>query len=90
MRFVKSTITDVKRLLGKKHSEKDVEIESHRAAYKIVDQDGKLAVQVSKGKFMRGRMHIKRKERKGKERYTTEQRGRIAVEVWRRGEMLEE
>eukprot|EP00026_Physarum_polycephalum_P003020 Phypoly_transcript_03029.p1 GENE.Phypoly_transcript_03029~~Phypoly_transcript_03029.p1 ORF type:complete len:827 (+),score=228.19 Phypoly_transcript_03029:96-2576(+) len=46
MRYVKSTITDVKRLLGKKHSEKDVEIESKRAAYKIVDQDGKLAVQV--------------------------------------------
>lgn len=48
MRYLKSTVTDVKRLLGKKYSEKDVEIEAKRAAYKMVDQDGKLAVQVRK------------------------------------------
>jgi heat shock protein 4 len=46
MRYLKSTVTDVKRILGKKYSEKDVEIESKRAAYKMVEQDGKLAVQV--------------------------------------------
>ena len=46
LRYLKSTVTDVKRILGKKYSEKDVEIESKRAAYKIVEHDGKIAVQV--------------------------------------------
>ena len=59
LRYLKSTVTDVKRLLGKKHNEKDVEIESKRAAYKIVEQDGKLAVPVctmgdSEGRVARG------------------------------------
>lgn len=46
MRYLKSTITDVKRLLGKQLSETDVQIEAKRAAYKLIEIEGKLGVQV--------------------------------------------
>lgn len=46
MRYLKSTVTDVKRLLGKKVTEKDVQLEGKRDAYKIIESDGKIAIQV--------------------------------------------
>lgn len=47
LRHIKSTVTDVKRVLGKKLSEKDVQVEAKRAAYKLQENgDGKLVAQV--------------------------------------------
>jgi heat shock protein 4 len=46
LRHIKSTVTDVKRVLGKKLSEHDVQVEAKRVAYKLQETpEGKLAVQ---------------------------------------------
>lgn len=46
MRYLKSTITDFKNLMGRNFSESDVQAEAKRVAYKLQDMDGKLGVQV--------------------------------------------
>jgi heat shock protein 4 len=46
MRYLKSTVTDVKRILGKKLAESDVQIEAQRSAFKMHEVDGRLSVQV--------------------------------------------
>jgi len=46
LRYLKSTVTDVKRLLGRQLSESDVQLEAKRSAFKIADIGGKLSAQV--------------------------------------------
>ncbi len=53
LRYIKATVTDVKRVIGRTITEEDTQIETKRVAYAIKDAgNGKIGVQVEYNRFI--------------------------------------